>query len=151
MKNIYLITSFLFLTLIFNSCSKESSSSSPEKAPITTNNFKCKVNGVLKTFGTNKFLSNGQVKVIAYVGDSTTSTENIWLDVDENSTTNWYFKYFDVTKQFLPSSDFVLVITNNNTTTRTLKGTFSGTVVEVGLIGFTNSKSLTEGVFDINY
>lgn len=145
MKKIFLFLAVFTLTFSLNSCSKDSADSS---TPATSSTFKCKVNGVQKTFGTNTFLASNQVNVVAYIGSKETSTENIWITVDENSTPNGSFIYFDVVKQFYPTSNFVLKITNNNTTTKTIKGTFSGTVVEAGT---SNTKILTEGIFDIKY
>lgn len=147
MKKIILFLAVSALTLTFNSCSKDSSSTDTI-TPTTNSTFKCKVDGVQKTFGTNTFLAAGDVNVVAFIGSQGTSTENIWLTVTANSTTNWDFLYVSLVTQYEPSTGFVLTITNNNTTTKTIKGTFSGTVKEMGT---SNIKTLTEGVFDIKY
>ena len=145
MKKIFLLVAISTLTISLNSCSKDNADSS---TPTTNGTFKCKVDGVQKTFGTNTFLAANMVNVVAYIGSKETSTENIWLTANENSTTIWDFIYVDVVKQFTPTSNFVLTITNNSTTTKTIKGTFSGTVKNL-TTGAT--KTLSEGVFDINY
>ena len=145
MKKLFLFVAIFLLTISLNSCSKDSADSS---TPTTNGTFKCKVDGVQKTFGTNTFLAANMVNVVAYIGSKETSTENIWLTANENSTTIWDFIYVDVVKQFTPTSNFALTITNNNTTTKTIKGTFSGTVKNL-TTGAT--KTLSEGVFDINY
>ena len=145
MKKLFLFLAISTLTISLNSCSKDSTDSS---TPTTSSTFKCKVNGVQKTFGTNTFLASNEVNVVAYIGSKETSTENIWITVDENSTPNGSFIYFDVVKQYYPTSNFVLKITNNNTTTKTIEGTFSGTV---NVLSTTETKSLTEGVFNIKY
>lgn len=79
------------------------------------------------------------------------ASEAIWLTVDENSTTNGIdFYYTDLTATlYFPDENFVLNITSNNTTTKTIKGTFSGTIVDEG--SSSNKKTLTEGVFDVKY
>ena len=149
MKNFYLLLVTFLSVFILNSCSKDSPST--ESIPTTTGVFKCKINGVQKTFGTNTFLTDGQINVVAYIGSKENSTETIWLTVDQNSTSNWDLFYVDsaTLKRYDPEQSFTVNITNNSTTTKTIKGTFSGDVLEFG--SSTNRKTLTEGIFDIKY
>ncbi|MBK9225200.1 MAG: hypothetical protein IPO23_12335 [Flavobacterium sp.] len=148
MKKIYLFLAISLMTFSLNSCSKDDSSDNIE-TPVSTGIFKCKVNGVQKTFNTNNFLAAGQVNVVAYIGSKEMPSETIWLTVDENSKTNWDLVYTNLTiTQYFPTESFVMNITENNTSTKTIKGTFSGNVEE---IGSSNKISLTEGIFDIKY
>ncbi|WP_026712513.1 hypothetical protein [Flavobacterium daejeonense] len=146
-----LIYVFIFISfLFFHSCSNEN-----ENAEIATNTFECKVDGVQKKFITSSSLTLGlidQVIVNAYPNTEINSSENFMFNIilDESlpQSSRIGLKYFDGTKWYFSSENFISEITYRNTTTKTIKGTFSGTVEE----SFTsNTKQITQGSFNIKY
>jgi len=150
MKKVFLFIAAAALTLSLNSCSKDAVVSTIE-AVVTNGTLNFKINGTAKTFKTvNGNNTSSGITILATNGTTETATFSTTgydkTGADVYDKVSFIYKLGDVYYNDT-NSNLTFNVTENSSTTKTLKGTFSGTVLD----GDGASHTITEGTFDLKY
>ena len=154
MKKLFLFLTMSALTFSATSCSKdENTVASGSMGTVTFT-----VDGTTKTFSQIEARNSGDdIMITAFNGASQiAATEQVSFVVQPNKT--GYNAIGDLGFSYVITgnstwtdyqSGFQFNVTDNSTTAKTLKGTFTGTLKEYN--GEKPSKAITNGTFDVKY
>jgi hypothetical protein len=148
---------FLFLAvsaLTFTSCTKDDKN---DAASGSMGKLTFTMDGVTKTFNKVVAVNSPQgLMVTAYPGSSPSDmAENVNFIVKADKTgtdamiAEMGFTYVASGVGYEDGADFVLNVSTNSTSAKTLKGTFTGTLEDA--MGDGADKTVKDGTFDIKY
>ena len=151
MKKIFLFLSISVLTYNIISCSKDDNAA----VESSKGTLKCDIDGVTKTFSNIQTVNSGTETIITASNGTSAPTEQITFAVEPDKigtseVLNLGFTYLTNNKVFSADEstfNFDITLTENNSSSKSLKGSFSGDFND--LTGEAAGKKITNGKFEI--